>query len=60
MQEALLARLKLLQSDIQEGLVVTPAPTLEAYYEKVGQIRGIQSAIDAMLDLMRANEQDDI
>lgn len=59
MHEALLARLKSLQSDIQEGLVVTPAPTLELYYEKVGQIRGIQAAIDAMLDLVRGDDQDD-
>lgn len=58
-KDALLSALLDEQKQILEGLVQTPAPTLEDYNRRVGQHIGLQKAIDIMLDLMRAGERDD-
>lgn len=54
-----LNRLIELQQEIKDGLVTTPAQTLEEYRNRVGKYQGLQVAIDELLHLMRGAEQDE-
>jgi hypothetical protein len=59
MLEKLLNALLNKQSEIKDGLVETPAATLEEYRLRVGQIQGIQIAIDELTNLVRAGEREE-
>lgn len=59
MIEIWLASVKKLQDDLKNGLVQSPSETIENYYERVGRIRGMELAMQEMLDLMSGAEEDE-
>lgn len=59
MSESLYSKLKSEQDEVKEGLVASPAENMENYYERVGRIRGLQKAMDLILELARAGEDDE-
>lgn len=46
------------KQELVSGLVETPAQTLHDYHRRVGEINGINTAIEILTDLMRDKEDD--
>lgn len=57
--EKLLTELLKQQAEIKDGLVDTPALSLESYHRRVGQHEGLQRAIDTVYELLKPRDEDD-
>lgn len=44
------------QKELKDGLVDQPAQTLHDYHRRVGEVNGLQQAIDILADLMAPDE----